>query len=102
MKISIDTDVHQIPVIVGSLFTCPSAGPPQQPFFLFCTLARASFESIRPQDTGRQAFERGGQTPSTHLGRCRTVSLRPRELEPADRRDRRRARASTLDDQEAG
>src|ERR1700720_2709957 len=49
--------------MVGSLFTCPSAGPPQQPFFLFCTLARASdngrFECIRSQDTGRQAFERG-------------------------------------------
>src|SRR6267142_639643 len=53
------------------------------------------FESIRSQDTGRQALERGGQTPSTHLGRCRTVSLRPREVEPADPRDRRCGRASS-------
>src|SRR6266851_2787847 len=67
--------------------------------FLFCTLARASdngtFESIRSQDTGRQAFERGGQTPSTHLGRCRTVSLRPREVEPADPLVSRCGRASS-------
>ena len=53
------------------------------------------FESIRSQDTGRQALERGGQTPSTHLGRCRTVSLRPREVEPADPRDSRCGRASS-------
>src|SRR5260370_20504581 len=32
-KITIEDDVHQIPVIDGSLLTCPSAGPAQQPFF---------------------------------------------------------------------
>ena len=46
--------------LVGSLFAIRSTGPPQQPFFLFCTLARASdngrFEIIRSQDIGRQAF----------------------------------------------
>src|SRR5260370_7613536 len=32
-KITIEDDVQQIPVVDGSLLTCPSAGPPQQPFF---------------------------------------------------------------------
>jgi hypothetical protein len=75
----------------------PSAGSAQQPISVPspARVTMGRFESIRSQDTGRQAFERGGQTPSTHLGRSRTVSLRPREVEPADHRDSRCGRASS-------